>query len=127
MSAFIVDAITIDRIVTHIVSEMPEFAGINTSAPNAANDIGAMLYKLNTKSVNSRYNEKAKAPKYTYKRAFSPSPVQTFKSIRCFLYQSCESDACIRSKAYKALDALSSEIAQDIVNGLPEYARADWG
>lgn len=126
MSAFIVNPTTIDRIVTHIMDNEREFLGVATHSPDFAQQTGEMLYKLNVKSVNSRYRSRDKAPQYTYSRT-KASPVQAFKSIRCFLYQSCESDACLNSKAYKALDTLSNDIAANIVARLPEYDQADWG
>lgn len=50
---------------------------------------------------------------------------QFLKSLRCYLYQSCEGD-CYESKLYKALDQLSLELGYFIATNQPEYELADW-
>ena len=50
---------------------------------------------------------------------------QFLKSLRCYLYQSCEGD-CYETKLYKALDQLSLELAYFIATNQPEYELADW-
>jgi hypothetical protein len=50
---------------------------------------------------------------------------QFLKSLRCYLYQSCEGD-CYESKLYKALDQLSLELAYFIATNQPEYELANW-
>lgn len=50
---------------------------------------------------------------------------QFLKSLRCYLYQSCEGD-CYTSKLYKALDQLSLELAYFIATNQPEYELAEW-
>lgn len=50
---------------------------------------------------------------------------QFLKSLRCYLYQSCEGD-CYESGLYKALDQLSLELAYFIATNQPEYELADW-
>ena len=50
---------------------------------------------------------------------------QFLKSLRCYLYQSCEGD-CYETKLYKALDLLSLELAYFIATNQPEYELADW-
>ena len=50
---------------------------------------------------------------------------QFLKSLRCYLYQSCEGD-CYEWKLYKALDQLSLELGYFIATNQPEYELADW-
>ena len=50
---------------------------------------------------------------------------QFLKSLRCYLYQSCEGD-CYDTGLYKALDKLSLELGYFIATNQPEYELADW-
>ena len=51
---------------------------------------------------------------------------QFLKSLRCYLYQSCEGD-CYKTELYKALDELSLNVAYFIATNQPEYDLATWG
>ena len=55
----------------------------------------------------------------------APWHYQFLKSLRCYLYQSCEGD-CYESKLYKALDQLSLELAYFIATNQPQYELAEW-
>ena len=50
---------------------------------------------------------------------------QFLKSLRCYLYQSCEGD-CYEDGLYKALDQLSLDLAYFIATNQPEYELAKW-
>ena len=50
---------------------------------------------------------------------------QFLKSLRCYLYQSCEGD-CYETGLYKALDKLSLELGYFIATNQPEYELAKW-
>ena len=50
---------------------------------------------------------------------------QFLKSLRCYLYQSCEGD-CYETGLYKALEQLSYELAYFIATSQPEYDLAEW-
>ncbi len=50
---------------------------------------------------------------------------QFLKSLRCYLYQSCEGD-CYEDGLYKALDSLSLELGYFIATNQPEYELAKW-
>ena len=54
-----------------------------------------------------------------------PWHYQFLKSLRCYLYQSCEGD-CYETGLYKALDQLSLELAYFIATNQPEYELAKW-
>jgi hypothetical protein len=99
--------------------------------------IGDDLYKLNRKSVNFRYNERAKSPRYNgvirlhdkieyFKPVNISELVQIKKAIDCYLYQSCEGN-CSKSKLYKQVELLGYTIASEIVDRMPEYQAAEWG
>jgi hypothetical protein len=125
MSAFIVDEITMHRVVGHILDNATSFCGTYTSGTKAGNEIGAILYTLNTESVNYRYREEGKAPEYAYKK-IPTSRVQAYKSIGCLLYQCSEGDF-EETAAYKELEAIHNTLAHKIVSNLDAYDRADWG
>ena len=55
----------------------------------------------------------------------APWHYQFLKSLRCYLYQSCEGD-CYETGLYKALDQLSLELAYFIATNQPEYELAKW-
>lgn len=55
----------------------------------------------------------------------APWHYQFLKSLRCYLYQSCEGD-CYTTGLYKALDQLSLELAYFIATNQPEYESAEW-
>lgn len=50
---------------------------------------------------------------------------QFLKSLRCYLYQSCEG-VCYEDGLYKALDQLSLDLAYFIATNQPEYELAKW-
>lgn len=56
----------------------------------------------------------------------APWHYQFLKSLRCYLYQSCEGD-CYKTELYKALDNLSLYLAYFIASKQPEYDLAVWG
>lgn len=55
----------------------------------------------------------------------APWHYQFLKSLRCYLYQSCEGN-CYETDLYKALDQLSFELAYFIATNQPEYDLAEW-
>ena len=101
------------------------------------------LVKLNIASLSQRYydyNDMLGDIKYLSKcdmwekpfwdmeqgvYLIKPWHYQFLKSLRCYLYQSCEGD-CYDSELYKALDLLSLELAYFIATNQPEYELAKW-
>ena len=135
MSAYIVEKETIDRIVTYIHNQ--PIAVIENSFPaiyqayqngnkwpdNQA--LGQRLWVMNTKAVDTRYDENN--PFELYRFDFRVSrPVQIYKSCRCYLYQCAEGDVP-ESPLYQDLEKLCTRLATEIISGLPEYDQADWG
>jgi hypothetical protein len=126
MSAFIVDAKTMHRVVGHILNNVHSFCGISTDAPDAGGRIGAALFTLNTESVNCRYREEEAAPSYKY-RALPTTQIQAYKSMRCLLYQCSEGDQFENSRAYKELNAIYNGLAHWIIGHLDKFQQAEWG
>jgi hypothetical protein len=50
---------------------------------------------------------------------------QNLKSLKCFLYQSCEGNAS-KTDLYKLLNKISKDIAFNIINNIEEYKKAKW-
>jgi hypothetical protein len=54
------------------------------------------------------------------------TPVEQFRAIRCLLYQCCEGKVP-NSRLYDQLNHAAGELAQRIVQDLPDYDNASWG
>lgn len=131
MSAFIVDGKTMDRIVTFVLDNVREFAGIGTATTRpegVGSVIGQQLYRLNTDAVNQRYTEKQESPgtRYTYKPVGKQSDIQAYKSMGCFLYQCSEGDVP-SLPLFQELSKIHDELAHRIVGNSAPYDRAEWG
>lgn len=112
MSAFIVSNDTIRVIVTALVRHR------GNTDPEAA---GRILLLENTRSVNHRYSERKRAPKYEH-APYLESPVQVLKSLDCFEYQACEHKGWARSEARK----LIARARIWAIGQLPGYDAAHW-
>ena len=88
-----------------------------------ANEVGAMLWAENHRSVNARYNESTPVPEYTFERRGTVSPGGVAKAVNCYEYQSCEHDGWRGSAAFEFCAALTGEMARK----LPGYEDAPWG
>jgi hypothetical protein len=121
MSAFIVDADCMDRVVGFILNNSTAFCGIVTSMPNAGDKIGAILYTMNVESVNFRYREEEPAPSYAY-YATPFTAEQAFRDIRSLIYQCSEGGPFENSAAYVELDALAGTAQQQAESAKKEKA-----
>jgi hypothetical protein len=148
MSAFIVTDDTIHAIVTYALENVStckrmtkagtagrEFRDLRGYSPDA---IGQALLTENYRSVNDRYNENKRAPRYTYRETRigcvgydsdrNPivrrlTAVDVMKLCRCLDYQSCEHDGWERSWARDFLDRVILAAISDV----PGYDNAPWG
>lgn len=134
MSAYIVDPETIDRIVTYVEDlqlhserlylETLKAAEVTAAQATTPDQLGQALYRMNVAAVDHRYNERNPVPLYRYSYRHA-SPVQVYKSIRCYLYQCTEGDVP-EQPLYKALERLAERLAAEIIADLPEYKAAVW-
>ena len=130
MSAFIVSDETINSIVTHIKDDdkygsykrVAEKYRINIENPQK---LAQKLLEMNYEAVNERYDEKAGTPHIKYEPLHT-NDVQTLKSMHCLQYQASEGDVP-NTRTYKFLQGASDVLAEHIIEGLPEYERAEWG
>lgn len=141
MSAYIVDNITINRIVA-MLHEATEFGGEEKRYPKPQNellivnydneaDFGEILYCMNRDAVMERYQDDKegtlpgqKSP-FTFQPMMADNPLQTLKTLQCYLYQ-CTEGVTVEKHLYKALNQFADEIAIHIVESLPEYKQAKW-
>lgn len=145
MSSYIVSPKTVNRIITFLLNPGPYYSTeylqdpisklcfylSSREAEKHAHHLGKKMMELNLYSVQERYpndsdlQESTSIKDYAYR--YEPaSPIQAFKSLRCFLYQACEGDAD-ETDLYKALEQVSQRLAVEIVGHLPEFQRAKWG
>jgi hypothetical protein len=121
MSAFIVERSTID----HLVSALIMASIVNASE---ADTVGRILWAENHKSVNARYNEKTRAPKYAHSEHPTTSAAAIVKSADCFEYQACEHEGWRLSTARAWLVALRATIGHvPELRQSPAYNAAAWG
>ena len=144
MSAYMVEPETIQRImegmnyfrkdISHVPYRMPEPEEVRAymadQTPENIKALGQAMVTLNALSVGERYG-KDQIMAFGVSLVFLPKPVdfpsrvEFFKSLRCYLHQSCEGNAD-QTALYKYLDKVSDEMAHTIVNDLPEYNKAQW-
>ena len=105
--------------------------------------LGKMLWRENYKSVNCRYNKRARAPHFTHDstaviawtypslgrgviRDLARNPRLVYKQACCYQYQSCEHDAWKRSAACSLIARLLEVIEK--TTGTEEMDdRQPWG
>jgi hypothetical protein len=144
MSAYIVDDVTINRIVSGL-NYAAHYGGWNSPLPKPSEELafddaaimGHVLRKMNEESVYQRYpddnpdelpgpvDENGKNPPYKYDPIVPPSPIQLFKSLQCYLYQ-CDEGDTDKCKLYQALDQYLNEIAYHVMTNSKEYEAAAW-
>jgi hypothetical protein len=104
-----------------------------SEGPESASAVGQMLWDENIASVRYRYPDdgddlpgpvgEAFVYLHGWTRADAPDPVQVFKSIACYRYQSCEHPGWEKSQAFAFCDALERAAAR----ALPGWDDATWG
>lgn len=144
MSAYTVEKITIDRIVTIIANNQrfswfikgkPENYALCFLTDEEKNALGKRLWKMNRLSVEKRYKDRKQDGKiedvYFYEpvNLFSYSAqagkAQEYKSLQCFIYQ-CSEGLVADCKLLKMIKSFQNIIANEIIEALPEYQKAGW-
>jgi hypothetical protein len=80
------------------------------------------------KSLCARYGrgDHLRIPEFAFEKWADATPVEQFAAMRCVLYQCCEGKVP-NSQLYDALNHAAGELAQPIVQDLPEFDNASWG
>ena len=134
MSAFIVSNKTLKRIASIIANvcndNEPAISGeaaekikdLFSDCNKDVYKIAARLYKVNVQSVNYRYNENCSTrfskksfgtvepSEFILETPEAQSTFQAYKSVRCWIYQSCERPDCNENKYYRAVNILSDSL-----------------
>ena len=139
MSAFIVNSNVMAKVVTAILLNFDKFDGRSTArgpllaAPTDAQketgtSIGKRLFLLNRRALRARYgrSEHLRAPEFAFEKWADAKPVEQFKAMSCLLYQ-CHEGKVHETRLYEELNRAAGELAQRIVQDLPEYDKASWG
>jgi hypothetical protein len=137
MSAFLVEDDSINGIIAWLGSIADTndrgyiFSPLRALGFNGRSEsLGRAMFELNRKSLIERYGEDIEEANavYTFKivpAGYLGSSVQVYKSLQCFLYQSCEG-SCDQNPLCLALHAISAYLAHYIVQRLPEWQAAKW-
>jgi len=139
MSAFMVNTNVMAKVVTAILLNFDTFDGRSTArgtllaAPTdaqkeAGTNIGKRLFLLNRRALRARYRcgDHLRVAEFVFDRWADATPVQQFKAMSCLLYQ-CHEGKVHESRLYDELNHAAGELAQRIVQDLPEYDKAAWG
>ena|SRR5215831_11013524 len=138
MSAFMVNTNVMAKVVTAILLNFDTFDGESTcraallatptdAQKEAGTKIGRKLFLLTRRALYARYGgEQLSVPEFVFEKWADATPVEQFKAISCLLYQCCEGETA-DSGLYDELNRAAGELAQHIVQDLPEYEKASWG
>ena len=139
MSAFIVNTNVTAKVVTAILLNCDTFGGESTcrtallAAPTdaqkaAGTKIIIKLFLMNRRALRARYGPRrpSERARVCLREMGGCNTVEQFKAMCCVLYQCCEGDVP-NSRLYAALNRTAGELAQSIVQDLPEYEKAAWG
>ena len=139
MSAFMVNTNVMAKVVTAILLNLDTFDGESTcrvallasptdAQKEAGTNIGRKLFLLNRRALRARYGcgDHLGLPEFVFEKWADATPVQQFKAMSCLLYQ-CHEGKAYESRLYVELNRAAGDLAQRIVQDLPEYDKASWG
>ena len=139
MSAFMVSTIVMAKVVTAILLNLDMFGTESTrrvsllatptdAQKDTGTKIGRKLFLMNRRALGARYECSSRFPlsQFVFAKWADATPVEQFKAMRCLLYQCCEGEVP-NSQLYDELNRAAGELAQRIVQDLPEYDKASWG
>lgn len=146
MSSYIVDDITINRIISFIYHEndgflKPDINRILQKLKIYGNDeevlkkIAIKMLKTNIGATSQRYNNKLSKEEYNRINVFIPSvdvpkklrsKPQTYNSLRCLTYQMSEGNIP-KTKMFKVLEKLENCLAISLANEVTEKEKCIWG
>ena len=95
----------------------------------------AALESSNRRDSNAQIRDRASVPaadlpaphhRRPRQRWADATPIEQFKAIHCLLYQ-CHEGKVHESRLYDELNSAAGELAQRVVQDLPEYDKASWG
>jgi hypothetical protein len=83
---------------------------------------------MNRRALGARYecSDRFPLPQFVFAKWADAAPVEQFKAMCCLLYQ-CSEGKVPNTPLYHELKRAAGELAQRIVQELPEYEKASWG
>ena len=139
MSAFMINTNVMAKVVTAILLNLDQFDGESTcrvallasptdAQKEAGTKIGRKLFLMNRRALRARYGcgDHLRLPEFVFERWADATPVQQFKAMSCLLYQ-CHEGKVHESRLDDELNRSAGDLAQRIVQDLPEYEQASWG
>jgi hypothetical protein len=134
MSAYIVDDITINRVLAFLAFDRnAEWLKLRLDDAGLGHDmpaLGAAMFALNVEAVRQRYDddniEGFRSLDYEYRAELPPAIHQALKSLHCWHYQ-CTEGNVLTSALYRLMGDYAHDLAGRIVSELPEYRQAEWG
>lgn len=135
MSAFIVENMTINRIVSFfsmptnpfIQYKIKKILSLDMTKQKDCKKLAALMFRMNIQAVNQRYSGRAedfRTMKFNYQFTLDSKPIKTLKSLNCWIYQ-CSEDVIDTSKEYKLFVSIANIISNEIISDLPEYDKAN--
>lgn len=110
MSAYIIDNETMEIVVF-------AYGHFMRDTQYSSQEIGNILYKLNNKAVNHRYNEHSKASKYCHKDLPQINPLSCYKAVQTLIYQ-CSEGTVMKTEIGIMLRELLALIADKIIRSM---------
>src|SRR5215467_11392325 len=139
MSAFMVNTNVMAKIVTAILLNRDTFDGESTcrvallATPTDAQKeigtkIGRKLFSLNRRALCARYGlgDHLRTPEFVFEQWAEASLIEQFAALQCLLYQ-CHEGKVHESPLHGELNHAAGELAQRILQDLPEYQKVSWG
>lgn len=115
MSAYVIDNTTMQTIVFGLLEKsrfnsrnLADIAGL----PTKPQELGNLLFTLNTHAVNHRYNETNSIPAYVH-GGISRNDKQTYRALACLYYQ-CAEGTVLETPAGQALTHAYNALAHRI-------------
>jgi hypothetical protein len=136
MSAYIVEKTTLYRVIKTLCKINDynlKLKSIKSEAMSDPKKLFKKLNRLNRYSVSQRYEDQIFNNKDSYQfdlneyqnEILKDDKFQNLKSLRCFLYQSCEGDTK-KKDLYKTLNEAADSLVYSIVYNLKDYDQAEW-
>lgn len=139
MSAYIVDDKTINRIISAAMlrtlggslGPVPRGLVPDNPEPDDWRALGSALRDMNVAAVIARYGPSDSLPgpspllPYQFQLVKAPSPIQTIKTLDCYLYQ-CSEGNIPDWTLYQQLSKWQAELCRHYVTESDEYDQAEW-
>src|SRR5215469_925955 len=130
MSAFMVNTNVMAKVVTAILLNLTRSTERAPAGRQCLlrRQMRKKLFLMNRRALSARYGlgDHFRVPEFIFETWADASPVSQFKAISCLLCQ-CSEGKVPNSPLSDELNRAAGELAQAIVQELPEYDQASWG